>query len=92
VDSNRQDGPDPGGGPGPSQSLLHRLKGGELFMVTFIADYVELSFQRFGDDGKVFDSARLDCFVWPRIVMAADVLTFGDPGYPMRSVSASARR
>jgi hypothetical protein len=80
VDSARQDGLDTGG-PEPRRSLLHRLHGTTLFMVTFVRDHLELTFEEFGDNGHVIDNPRLDCFVWPRIHIGPDESIFGLPGY-----------
>jgi hypothetical protein len=68
-------------GSSPRQSLLHRLQGALLISVTFIHDFVELTFEEVGEDGRLIDSPRLDCFVWPRIVVGTKESTFGVPGY-----------
>ena len=78
---NRQNRPDSGSGSSPRQSLLHRLRGGQLISVTFIHDFLELTFEETGEDGQLIDSPRLDCLVWPKIVAATHSWTFGAPGY-----------
>lgn len=78
---NRQDRPDRGSGSSSRQSLLHRLRGAQLISVTFIHDFLALTFEELGEDGHLIDSPRLDCLVWPKIVTAGGELTFGAPGY-----------
>jgi hypothetical protein len=63
------------------QSLLQRLRGAELLSVTFISDYLALTFEEVRQDGHLIDSPRLDCLVWPKVVTAAAELRFGAPGY-----------
>jgi hypothetical protein len=81
VKWNRQVPPDPGGGPSPRQSLLHSLVGVKLISVTFIHDFLELTFEQTGEDGHLIDSPRLDCLVWPKAVTATHSFSFGAPGY-----------
>lgn len=78
---NRQDRPDPGSRSAPKQSLLHRLCGAQLISVTFIHDFLELTFEETGEDGHLIDSPRLDCWVWPKVVTAAQEVTSGVHGY-----------
>jgi hypothetical protein len=78
---NRQNRPDPDSGSSPQQSLLHRLRGVELISVTFIHDFLALTFEELGEDGHLIDSPRLDCLVWPKVVTASGELSFGAPGY-----------
>jgi hypothetical protein len=80
VETAPPDGLDTGG-PEPRRSLLHRLRGTTLFMVTFVRDHLELTFEEFGDNGHVTDNPRLDCFVWPSIRFGPDESILGLPGY-----------
>lgn len=65
----------------PEQSLLQPLRGAKLISVTFMHDFLALTFEEVGQDGHLIDSPRLDCFVWPKVVTAAAELRFGAPGY-----------
>ena len=72
---------EPNGSPRVRQSLVHRLNGGTLISVTFIHDFIELTFEVTADDGRLIDTARLDCLVWPQVATADGDLSFGDVGY-----------
>lgn len=52
-----------------------------MISVTFIHDFLALTFEEIAEDGHLIDSPRLDCFVWPKVVAAGRELTFGAPGY-----------
>jgi hypothetical protein len=47
------------------------LVGRELGSVVFVRDYLELD----------FDGPQLSFYAWPRLVLAAEELCWGDPGY-----------
>ena len=53
----------------------------ELRPVTFIHDFLELTFEETGEDGHLIDSPRLDCLVWPKVVAGTQALTVGTSGY-----------
>lgn len=78
---NRPNPPDRGSHSRSRQSLLHRLTGAQLISVTFIHDFLELTFEEIGKDGQLIDSPRLDCLVWPKIVIAGRETVFGVAGY-----------
>jgi hypothetical protein len=78
---NRPNRPDPGSRSASRESLLHRLTGAQLISVTFIHDFLELTFEEIAKDGQLIDSPRLDCLVWPKIVIAAHERPFGVAGY-----------
>jgi hypothetical protein len=52
-------------------STLDQLKGNSLSAVTFVQDYLQLQ----------FDGPFLNVFVWPRIIVSAESVSFGAPGY-----------
>lgn len=55
--------------------MLKRLQGAELAQVWFVRDYLQLIFE---DEPT---SWSLQCWVWPRVRVGADTMTFGQPAY-----------
>jgi hypothetical protein len=57
------------------------LRGAQLISVTFIHDFLELTFEETAEDGQLINSPRLNCLVWPKVVTATAALTFDAPAY-----------
>ncbi|RDV45211.1 hypothetical protein DOE76_08070 [Leifsonia sp. ku-ls] len=58
----------------PVSTSLEWIRGAELSEVTFILDYLCLTFQS-------DDTFRLNCFVWPRVLFGGEEYEFGDEAF-----------